>query len=199
MPIQGGPAPSPTGAPAVDLEAGLARLMGNRQIHGRALARFAQDYRDAGAAIRAALDAGNLAGAQRLVHTLKGAAAMIEAGALHAGAVALEQALRRGETDVRALLLRTEAALAAVLRELDAMAPAPADSPAPPAGPHTLARLRAMLDIGDGSALELVAAMRAELAAELGEREYEGLCAAVMMFDYEHALALLDRHAAAGK
>ncbi|MGX4643149.1 Hpt domain-containing protein [Massilia sp. SYSU DXS3249] len=187
--------------PAIDLEAGVERLMGNRQIYLRALARFRHDYRHAGPTIRAALAGGDLALAQRLAHTLKGAAGMIEAGALYASALALESALRGGERHVDALFLHTEEALARVLRELDEMAPSEeaSVSAAVPALPGARARLRAMLDIGDGAAIDLVAAARAELVAELGEREYEAVRAAVMEFDYERALELLDRPKAAGR
>lgn len=196
-----GPFPSLPGAlPAVDVEAGVARLMGNRQVYLRVLARFRHDYRHAGAAIRAALDAGDTARAQRLAHTLKGAAGMIEAGALYAATLELESALRSGERQVDALLLHAGEMLSTVLRELDGMA-LPPDEPVPPAapaGPDAAARLRALLDIGDGAAVEQLGAARAELAAELGEREYEALCAAVMAFDYERALELLDRPGKAG-
>lgn len=193
--------PLPGCAPVIDVDAGVERLMGNRQLYLRALARFRHDYRDTGTAIRAALDAGDLTGAQRLAHTLKGAAGMIEASTLHACALAFEQALRHGGGDIDALSRDTGEALARVLHELDGMAPA-ADDAAPPAGPAApgaLVRLRAMLDIGDGAALELVAAARTELAAQLGEREYEGVRAAVLAFDYERALALFDRAEAAGE
>jgi HPt (histidine-containing phosphotransfer) domain-containing protein len=188
-------------AQVVDVEAGVARLMGNRHIYLRALARFRSDYRNAGAAIRAALDAGDTALAQRLAHTLKGAAGMIEAGALQAAALALEGALCGADSELAPFLACLDGALSDVLRELDGMAPL-AQEPAPPATPvepDAARRLRAMLDIGDGAAVELVAAARTELVAELGEGEYEELCAAVMMFDYERALELLDRPKRTGK
>lgn len=186
----------PDAAPAIDVTAGVERMMGNRDIYLRALARFRKDYRHACAAIRVALDAGDAVLAQRLAHTLKGAAGMIEADTLHTAALALEDAVRQGAgmTAVDALLARAEAALNHVFHELDGMTglgeePAPADLPA---GSGAGTRLRAMLDIGDGAAVELVAAARAELSAQLGEREYEDLRAAIMVFDYERALELLD-------
>jgi two-component system sensor histidine kinase/response regulator len=182
-------------SPVLDIEAGVERLMGNRAIYLRALARFRNDYRKAAPAIRAALDAGDRPGARRLVHTLKGAAGMIEAAALHAAALALENALRDGGSGTDALLGRVDAALAAVLRELDAMVllgEAPPRTPAPPTGDN-LARLRAMLDIGDGAAVELVATAHSELRAHLGERGIEELSAAVADFDFERALTVLDR------
>ncbi|QNA98382.1 Hpt domain-containing protein [Massilia sp. Se16.2.3] len=80
--------------PDVDVAAGIERLMGNRTIYLRALARFRGDYRVAGPAIGRALANADLPLARRLVHTLKGAAGMIEAGPLHGAAMALEEALR---------------------------------------------------------------------------------------------------------
>jgi HPt (histidine-containing phosphotransfer) domain-containing protein len=182
-------------SPVLDIEAGVERLMGNRAIYLRALARFRNDYRNAASVIRSALDAGDGPQAGRLAHTLKGAAGMIEAPGLHAAALALEHALRDGSIGVDALLAQVDATLAAVLRELDAMVllgEAPPRAPTPAVG-DKLARLRAMLDIGDGAAVELVAAAHSELSAHLGERECEELSAAVADFDYERALDLLDR------
>jgi HPt (histidine-containing phosphotransfer) domain-containing protein len=203
----GSPSPSPDlprASPVLDIEAGVDRLMGNRAIYLRALARFRNDYRNAAGAIRTARDAGDASEARRLVHTLKGAAGMIEATALHAAAQALEDALRSGQRDAGNLLLgnllhgtllpRLEAALADVLRELDGMDLIAQTPPPPvPAPGNAVSDLRAMLDIGDGAALDLVEAARHELSGALGEREYAALSAAVADFDYEHALALLDR------
>ncbi|WP_229467411.1 Hpt domain-containing protein [Massilia sp. Mn16-1_5] len=182
-------------APVLDIEAGVERLMGNRAIYLRALARFRHDYRKTVLAIRAALDAGNALQARRLAHTLKGAAGMIEAPALHTAALALETALRDGAGGIDALLARLDAALTEVLRELDGMVLPETETPpaTQPASSGSLARLRAMLDIGDGAAVELVAAAHSELAAHLGQRGVEELSAAVVEFDYERALALLDR------
>lgn len=191
----------PGALPVIDVEAGALRMMGNRPIYLRALARFRSGYRDAGAAIRAALDRGDLALAQRQAHTLKGAAGMIEAVTLYAAAQALEEALRSGERHADTLFARVGELLAQVLRELDGMA-LPLEDPAPaatPAAPGAQERLRGLLDIGDGAAVEQVATARAELVATLGEREYDALRAAVMEFDYERALDLLDRPGTAGK
>jgi HPt (histidine-containing phosphotransfer) domain-containing protein len=198
----GSPSPSPDvprAPPVLDIEAGVERLMGNRAIYLRALARFRNDYRNAAAAIRHAIDAGNGPEARRLAHTLKGAAGMIEAPALYAAALALEAALRDGVGGIDALLAHVDAALQALLRELDAMvllaqetprAPVPAAAAQPG---DSVARLRIMLDIGNGAAVELVAGAHRELSAYLGKRECEELSAAVANFDYERALDLLDR------
>lgn len=196
-----------TPAPLVDVEAGVERLMGNRPVYLRALARFRHDYRSAGAAIGTAIETGNLALAQRLVHTLKGAAGMIEARSLHAAALALEAALRAppagsaGVASLSAPFARLDAELAHVLRELDAM-PGLAETgvPAPRlvGSDDVLLRLRTLLDIGDGEAVDLVEQARDVLVAKLGEEEFGKLGAAVADFDFERALVLLDRSGPTG-
>ena len=202
--------PAATGtapAPLVDVDAGVERLMGNRPVYLRALARFRHDYRSAGAAIGTAIETGNLALAQRLVHTLKGAAGMIEAPSLHAAALALEAALRAATasqadlTSLRAPFVRLDAELAHVLRELDAMTDlAEAGAPAPRlvGSEDVMVRLRTLLDIGDGEAVDLVEDARDVLVAQLGEEEYGKLGAAVADFDFERALALLDQSGQTG-
>ncbi|MEW6373201.1 MAG: Hpt domain-containing protein [Pseudomonadota bacterium] len=203
QPAAAGTAP----APLVDVDAGVERLMGNRPVYLRALARFRHDYRSAGAAIGTAIETGNLALAQRLVHTLKGAAGMIEAPSLHAAALALEAALRAATASqadlpsLRAPFVRLDAELAHVLRELDAMTDlAEAGAPAPRlvGSENVMVRLRTLLDIGDGEAVDLVEDARDVLVAQLGEEEYGKLGAAVADFDFERALALLDQSGQTG-
>jgi len=194
------PDPSPPAVPAapvLDIEAGVERLMGERGIYLRALARFRSSYRDSAGAIRRALDADDSGLAHRLAHTLKGAAGMIEAPRLHVAALVLESTLRDGSGDTGLALARLDSALAEVLCELDGMnllvdAP-PRRAPVAPVQNGIIASLRAMLDIGDGAAVELVAAARSELSEHLGQRGYEELSAAMEQFDYELALAVLER------
>lgn len=111
-------------SPAVNHADGVARLMGDAVLFARVLARFRLEYQHAGERIRDALAAGDLPLAQRLAHTLKGAAAMIEAVPLREASHAMEQALRHGDGDgdggLEAHLARLEGALDRVMRELDA-------------------------------------------------------------------------------
>lgn len=191
--------PSPSAVlrePVLDIRAGVERLMGDRAMYLRAAARFRSGYRDAVHAIRSALGAADTTLARHLTHTLKGAAGMIEARRLHRGALALEATLRDGG-DTALVLTHLDSALAEVLGELDGMdLQVNAASPATPVATGDkglIASLHAMLDIGDGAAVELVAAARSELSAHLGERRYEELSAAMEQFDYELALAILER------
>jgi HPt (histidine-containing phosphotransfer) domain-containing protein len=186
--------------PAVDHAGGIARLMGDAALFARVLVRFRNEYRDAAAGIRRALDEGDGALALRQAHTLKGAAAMIEARPLKSAAQALEQILRTGGGDPHARLAQLEQALGQVLRELDAAAPGqpPAGPVAPAAGPaqrDARARLETLLDEGNGDAVDLVRDAEAALRADLGDERYDRVAAAIESFDFDGALAMLKESA----
>jgi two-component system sensor histidine kinase/response regulator len=184
--------PSP---PAIDYANGAARLMGDAALFARVLVRFRKEYGHASGAIRGALAAGDAELAQRLVHTLKGAAGMIEAVPLREAALALEQALRQGGAP-GPHLAPLEQALERVLGELAAesvpQAPAPAMLLDGECG-NALARLRTLLADGNGDAVELVQDAAASLTRELGEERYRNVAAAIEVFDFVGALALLAR------
>jgi len=182
---------------AIDLAGGVERVMGDHGIFARILERFRSDYRRAAVAIRAALAAGDTPLAQRLTHTLKGASGMIEARPLQRQALALEQALRGQPSDWEPQLARLDAELDRVLRELDTVLAAQvarADKPqaASLEATEAVERLAALLDSGDGAAVELVEEAHAALAAAMGEARWREVAAAVDDFDFERALALLD-------
>lgn len=198
--------------PAVDHAGAIARLMGDGALFARVLARFRNEYRPAAARIRAALDGGDVALALRLAHTLKGAAGLIEAVPLRHAAQALEQVLRADDGDPGPHLASLEGALEKVLRELDAL---PVTAPQGPdaarqAAPRMAAPARqgedrdivaclaALLDDGNGDAVDLVCDAAAALSVQLGESGYRELAAAIDAFDFDGALALLKRHAAPG-
>lgn len=197
-------------APAVNHAGGIARLMGDGALFARVLGRFRNEYRQTAAGIRGALATGDKALALRLVHTLKGAAAMIEALPLRREAQALEQVLRGGAGDPQQRLLRLEQALDRVLRELDA-ATSTLPERLPPARPAAAAhgdahggtpeeareareareRLIVLLDEGNGDAVDLVREREAALTAQLGEQGYRAVTERIDAFDFDGALALL--------
>ena len=180
---------------ALDPAAGLERLMGDRAMYLRVLARFRSDYAGKVAQLRAALAAGDAPLAHRIAHTLKGAAAMIEARGLHALALETEQLLRAGRVADAPLLERLETALARVIVEVDLLlgpATGVAASGAAVLADADLAGLRALLDVGDSSAQEVVAQKHAGLRARLDAARMAELESAVAAFDYERALAVLD-------
>ena len=196
--------PDTLDAPAVNHAGGIARLMGDGALFARVLARFRTEYRQAAAGIRAALDADDTQLALRLVHTLKGAAGMIEAVPLRRQADVVEQGLRNGTGDVDASVARLQDELERVLRELDtlagtlpdrqAVAPARQPSPAPhdhPDHEDALSRLVTLLDDGNGDAVDLVHEAAGTLRVQLGEDRYRAVAGLIDGFDFDGALALL--------
>ncbi|CAN7165833.1 Hpt domain-containing protein [Massilia sp. LjRoot122] len=187
---------SPDPAPALDSAAGLERMMGDRAMYLRVLTRFRSDYADNVARLRAAIAAGDTTLAHRIAHTLKGAAAMIEARGLRALAVDVEQLLRAGAPAAPQLLDRLEAELARVIAHADGLIVAPAAN-IPPEEAATLAesdiaQLRMLLDLGDSGAQDFMAEKRAGLRTHLGAARMAELEAALRAFDYERALSMLD-------
>jgi two-component system sensor histidine kinase/response regulator len=182
--------------PAIDRVGGIARLLGDAALFARVLARFRKEYRHTADCIRGALAAGDFQLAQRLAHTLKGAAGMIEAVQLREAAQALEHGLRRGADDHAPRLTRLERALERVLHELEAEEDiAPVAPVSAQAGTHkdVAARLRALLEDGNGDAVDLVQDAAADLASELGDECYHQIAAAIEVFDFERAVALFNR------
>jgi HPt (histidine-containing phosphotransfer) domain-containing protein len=188
-------------APAVNHAGGVARLMGDGALFGRVLARFRNEYRLAAAGIRTAHDQGDTALALRLVHTLKGAAGMIEAVPLRRQADVVERLLRTGTGDVHGSLACLQDELERVLRELDALALTLPERPAAPAPrpaelDHDIVeRLMTLLDEGNGDAVDLVREGAGALAAQLGEEHYRQVAELVEGFDFDGALALLRERA----
>ena len=179
---------------ALDYAAGLERMMGDREMFLRVLARFRGDYRDSVARVRLAADAGDLALAQRLAHTLKGAAAMIEARGLRQQAAQAEQVLRAGHMPEAQIFDSLDAELARVMAQLDTLLAAPAardTAPAPALSEAELSQLCALLDLGDSAAQDLVERHGAGLRALLGAGRMAQLQAAVACFDFEGALCML--------
>ena len=117
--------------------------------------------------IRERLEAGDLDGARLTAHTLKGVAGNLAATRLHAGAAALEEALKAGRADEA---LRCQPELAARLAEvlsavalLERVSPA-AEQAALPVAPaemkKLLTELSGLLQARDLGALEIFAQVR---------------------------------------
>jgi HPt (histidine-containing phosphotransfer) domain-containing protein len=181
---------------AIDIAAGMERALGDRRMFMRFLDRFCSDFARTPSDIRAALAAGDAELAQRLAHTLKGAAGMIEAKALQNQALALEQALRPGAGGCATEMELMEAELGRVLAEgrqlVAGEGPAAARAgPTAPAPQDAISRLRELLDLGNGAAVDLVHDARLELVAALGEARFGDIAAAIDKFDFEQALRLL--------
>ena len=180
---------------AIDHAAGLDRVMGDQAMYLRILGRFRSDYRDKATRLRAALDGGDLPLAQRIAHTLKGAAAMIEARRLRRLATEVEHAMRSGVGADPRLVERLGRELERVMLELDLLLEQPAELTegiaARVVAEADMARLCEMLDTGDSAAQDFVEEPFAGLRILLGVTRAAELQAAMAAFDFERALHLL--------
>lgn len=179
----------------IDVADGLDRVMGDRKLYARVLLRFRRDYSGGAVAILAALDRGDIFEAQRLTHSLKGAAGMIGAVPLHIGATAAEHAIRTGTPRMREYAVALEAEFQKVYRLLDVLLDDMVVSEEAPrtllANPALVARLAELLLDGDGAAVDLVEQSATGLATMLGEATFGVLSAAIDAFDYPRALQVL--------
>lgn len=193
-----------TAPDVIDLADGLDRVMGDRQLYKRMLARFRRDYAQGAAPVLEALERGDADEAQRLAHTVKGAAGMIGARLLHAHASVTEQLIRTGAARQRESAEALAQQFTLVHQHLDLLLAGDQQShkqqrTAPLTmleDPELLARLTGLLLDGDGGAVDLVKQYAVSLTAILGDARYQELAAAVNAFDY--ALALTSIRSDAG-
>jgi HPt (histidine-containing phosphotransfer) domain-containing protein len=194
------PGESPAKQHILDTGEGLERLMGDQRLYTQLLRRFRQDYQHVTGQVRQALAQGDTEGAQRRIHSLKGAAGMIGAQELHHLALAAERSFLSGGLELQAQLALVDMALAGLLHVLDAYLQDTVDGPgaisqAPtPAVPETralLVRLARLLDEGNGDAIDVLEQSATVLASCLGVAKFQEVASAAHQFDYEGALAAL--------
>ncbi len=89
----------PENLDGLDVQAGLAHMMGKKPLYLAMLQRYVTGQRDCADNIRLALAAGDAATAQRAAHTLKGVSGTIGAKEISALAAAVETALREQQGD----------------------------------------------------------------------------------------------------
>ncbi len=207
------------GIDGFDAAAGLRQSVGREALYLSLLGKFVAHESAAPARIAAALTGGDLGGAEREAHNLKGAAAQIGAVRVRALAEELERTARAGaaRAALSARLADLEGALNPLVRALAARLPPPpeiAPTPPPtvrppmhpPANPVTpipdavpidtaalravAARLIAVLEDDDLDSLTLLRDQEPLLSPALGEH-FQQVAAAAADFDYTAALAAL--------
>ena len=112
LPLHGSETPA-----GLDLATALARLGGNDRLLRHVVAEFVREYGDCADQLRRHLDGGNLDGARRLVHTVKGVAGNIAATALAASARELEESLLAGAKPPEPALAAFQTALERTLAD----------------------------------------------------------------------------------
>lgn len=184
----------------LDIGDGLERLMGDQRLYMQLLRRFRHEYLLVISQVRQALAQDDVEGARRHVHSLKGASGMIGAQELQHLAAAAEQAFLPPGDELEAALELVEAALAGLMRVLDAYLQDAPDAPAmatpvpAPTAPEIrvlLARLALLLDEGNGDAIDVLEQSATALASYLGVAKFQEVAAAAHQFDFEGALSAL--------
>jgi CheY-like chemotaxis protein len=96
-----------------DIQAALVRTNGKPKLLRKLMLRFRDQYTSAGSDLREQVANGRAEEAERLAHSLKSVAAMLEAGELAAASFAVEQAFREGRmAELGSLINALETALA---------------------------------------------------------------------------------------
>jgi two-component system, sensor histidine kinase and response regulator len=187
--------------PGVDIDSGLRRVLGKRELYQRLLGKFVASQGDFPAQLRVALAANQQESAERLAHSLKGLAGNLGATDLAAQAAALESAIKDARHDeLDGLLAELQQSLETLVVAINAQFPA--------TQPHELVavdaeqllqvcqQLQRLFAEDDPRAGKLFDE-QAELLRSAFTTDYAALAAAVRGFDFEQALALLQ--AAAGQ
>ncbi len=198
------PAPSSTATeldalrrnPGVDVERGLLFLGGKADKYLKLLKHFVQTHNDDMTALTARIAAGDRVTAQRIAHSLKGAAGTLGLIALAEVSTRLDTCLKQEQalTEHRDALRRMSEEFAVAWTSLlSAMPAAPADAPVwtdPEVMQSTLAMLDTLLDQNDIAALAHFDKHSAPLRAELGH-DFALLERQIKQFDFDLALATL--------
>ena len=103
----------------INLADGLMRVAGNRRLYRDLLGQFAARQGDAAAEISTALKSGDLKLAERIAHTVKGAAGNIGITEMQSLAQKLEETLRDGEGKVSELLVEFASLMGAQVHAIE--------------------------------------------------------------------------------
>ncbi|SDH48287.1 MULTISPECIES: Hpt domain-containing protein [unclassified Duganella] len=193
------PTSQPVAGHILQVETGLQQLMGDRDLYLQILRRFRQRYPDSGCQARQAFDNNEPGHAQRIVHTLKGAAGMIGAQQVYLLASQLELLCAGPVQAWSAPLAQLETALRQLIVVIDEVLDGDPQnrlegSPPPAVVPETrmlLLHLARLLDEGDGAAIDVLEQSATVLAQSLGVEVFQEVTEAAHQFDFEAALAAL--------
>ncbi|UOD30816.1 response regulator [Massilia violaceinigra] len=181
---------------SLDAREGIRRIGGKAAAYRRQLLRFREHYGDAAARLAAMLAAPDHDSADAFCHTLLGVTGNLGAGALFARLAAISATLKHDTAPDAAALASLHELHAALLADIDSLAPAA--SPASAAGPALAgAPLLGLLDqLGDaldydlGRAVFLLAQLRASAAGTGAAAAIAAIADCADAFDIEQAVAL---------
>jgi signal transduction histidine kinase/DNA-binding response OmpR family regulator/HPt (histidine-containing phosphotransfer) domain-containing protein len=185
---------APLEIPGIDTQTALKRTGGNRQRYVSLLRRFADSQVGAVGEIHTALKAKDSATAQRIAHSLKGAAANLGANALASAAGGAEVAIKT-QSEVEPALVEMERTLSAAVAAIQKTLPSAekvesmlSGNGDPSVVLQPLSRLKKLLEADDSEAAEFIIEAQGSFSAVLSRTEIETLTRMVSDFDYESAL-----------
>jgi two-component system sensor histidine kinase/response regulator len=185
---------APLEIPGVDTQTALKRTGGNLQRYVSLLRRFADSQVGAVGEMRATLEAHDFATAQRIAHSLKGAASNLGANALATAAGSAEVAIKT-QSKIEPALVEMERTLFAAVAAIQKTLPSAEKVESTLSGNgdpsvvlQPLSRLKKLLEADDSAAAEFILEAQGSLSAALSRTEIENLTRMVSDFDYESAL-----------
>ena len=185
----------------VDTVSGLRRVADNKQLYRSLLGQFVEKQSEAGARMLNAFEKGDPKLTEQIAHTVKGVSGNLGITKVQFAAARIERGFRDKDDTLPALLaefdflLRNQAQI--ILDALRATEPAPVEADAarfdPEAASTAAARLRALLEESDGAAEDAFSDLRMALAGQGDPATLTTLGAAIRDFNFESALATLEK------
>jgi len=185
----------------IDVASGLQRLAGNKRLYRDLLNQFVTKQESVGKRIAEALEQGDRKQAERLAHSLKGAAGNLGISPIFHSAGNLEKAIRESQSGLEGLLKGLASAMDRQIRAIRAAwsvdGTGGTNRPVTPSPDSVetsmaMARLKGLLEASDADAGEAYAEL-ADLLKDMVDRSrLEQLATAVKSFDFEAALNKLN-------
>ena len=186
----------------LDIQAGLARVVGNSRLFVNLLRRFSKSQKDATDRILAALEQGDILSARRIAHTLKGVSGNLGALKIEAAAGELEVAIEHGSaTPLNISLIEKlsrmmkltvgniESALSEIQEEPEIISPLSMTGSIPV---EKMFELRHLLKEYDGESIHYFKTLRGQAAASWAKKAMEAMEEALRSYNFPEALKILD-------
>ncbi len=181
----------------IDVTSALKRTGGNRKRYETLLRRFAQQQAKAVETIRESLSSGDAATAERMAHSLKGAAGTLGAMTVAQAAAKAEEAIGTGHGIDPALLAlsndlaKSVRAIRAVLSEEEPLNRGDAAPTDLKAVTESLTRLKKLLESDDAEASDFIVEVSPHLSGVLNSTEIANLNELISEFNFAAALRCL--------
>ena len=181
----------------IDVASGLQRLAGNKRLYRDLLNQFVTKQESVGKRIAEALEQGDRDQAERLAHSLKGAAGNLGISPIFHSAGNLEKAIRESQTGLEGLLKDLASAMdrqiAAIRTAWSVDGTGGTNRPVTPSpdsvqASMAMTRLKGLLEASDADAVEAYTELADVLKNMVDRSRLEQLGSAVKSFDFEAAL-----------